>query len=67
MSREDPGGPKPEEAQGLVRGGSGKGRGKVGTQVPVRILGHSVGVTKALSLVRMFQTEERERERLIGY
>lgn len=71
MSRGDTVGMKPEEAQGLAHGGSGRGRwglipGRgarldvVSYKVPVRILGHGIGITKApLSLVRMFQTEER--------
>lgn len=67
VGRGDTSGMKTEEAWGLVHEGSG--RGKVGPQipcrgaglnavsykVPVRILGHGVGITKApLSLVRMF-------------
>ena len=71
LSGGDTVGMKPEEAQGLAHGGSGRGRwvlipGRgarldvVSYKVPVRILGHGIGITKApLSLVRMFQTEER--------
>lgn len=66
MGRGDTAGMKTEAARDLVRRDSGRGRwglipGRgaglhaVSCKVPVRILGHGVGITKApLSLVRMF-------------
>lgn len=41
--------------------------GPISCKVPPWILGHGVGITKALSLEGVFSTQERRRERLILY
>ena len=76
MSRGDPMERQHEEA-GAWRGGGGLGQGTVGTRTPgcgarldavscrvaLWILGHGVGITEELSLVRVFWTERWRGER----
>ena len=60
MSREDTVGPKPGTRRlrqgkvGTQIPGRGAGLNAVSCKVPIRILGHSIGVAEALSVVRKF-------------
>lgn len=47
-----------------ARGGVGAQPGAVSCKVPPWILGHGVGITKALSLEGVFSIQERRRQRL---
>lgn len=60
MSREDTVGPKPSTRRlrqgevGTQISGRGAGLDAVSCKMPIRILGHGIGVTEALSVVRKF-------------